>query len=110
MGNGAGNGAGNGGRGGGGGGETLSFFNVPYDSHPIYFHLPLYKYPRLIISNVTIFFLTNSLILSSWLLTLILFDDVDIDFSGALAREAPSGAPWVRECGKLAIQDNLVIT
>ena len=31
-------------------------------------------------------------------------------FSGALAREARSGAPWVRKCGKLPIQENLVIT
>ena len=30
--------------------------------------------------------------------------------SGALAREARSGAPWVRKCGKLPIQDNLLIT
>ena len=31
-------------------------------------------------------------------------------FSGALAREARSGAPWVKECGKLPIRENLVIT
>ena len=31
-------------------------------------------------------------------------------YSGALAREARSGAPWVRKCGKLPIQENLVIT
>ena len=30
--------------------------------------------------------------------------------SGALAREARSGATWVRKCGKLPIQKNLVIT
>ena len=30
--------------------------------------------------------------------------------SGALAHEARSGAPWVRKCGKLPIQENLVIT
>ena len=30
--------------------------------------------------------------------------------SGALAREARSGAPRVRKCGKLPIQENLVIT
>ena len=42
------------------GGKTLSFFNVHCDPHPIYFHLPLYKYPRPIISNVTNFFVTNS--------------------------------------------------
>ena len=30
--------------------------------------------------------------------------------SGALAREARSGAPWVKECGKLPIRENLVIT
>ena len=41
-------------------GRTLRFFNVHCDPHPIYFHLPLYRYPRLIISNVTIFFFTNS--------------------------------------------------
>ena len=35
--------------------------------------------------------------------------EVAID-SGALAREARSGAPWVRKCGKLPIQENLVIT
>ena len=32
------------------------------------------------------------------------------DFSGALAREARSGAPWVTKCGKLPIRENLVIT
>ena len=42
------------------GGKTLSFFNVHCDPHPIYFHLPLYKYPRPIISNVTNFLVTNS--------------------------------------------------
>ena len=31
-------------------------------------------------------------------------------FSGALAREARSGAPWVKKCGKLPIRENLVIT
>ena len=31
-------------------------------------------------------------------------------FSGPLAREARSGAPWVRKCGKLPIQENLVTT
>ena len=31
-------------------GRTPSFFNIHYDPHPIYFHLPLYDYPRLIIS------------------------------------------------------------
>ena len=31
-------------------------------------------------------------------------------YSGALAHEARSGAPWVRKCGKLPIQENLVIT
>ena len=31
-------------------GRTLRFFNVHCDPHPIYFHLPLYEYPRLIIS------------------------------------------------------------
>ena len=31
-------------------------------------------------------------------------------YSGALAREARSGAPWVKECGKLPIRENLVIT
>ena len=31
-------------------------------------------------------------------------------FSGALARKARSGAPWVRKCGKLPIHQNLVIT
>ena len=30
--------------------------------------------------------------------------------SGALAREARSGAPWVKKCGKLPIRENLVIT
>ena len=30
--------------------------------------------------------------------------------SGALAREARSGAPWVTKCGKLPIRENLVIT
>ena len=32
------------------------------------------------------------------------------NISGALAREARSGAPWVKECGKLPIRENLVIT
>ena len=31
-------------------------------------------------------------------------------YSGALAREARSGAPWVTKCGKLPIRENLVIT
>ena len=31
-------------------------------------------------------------------------------FSGALAHEARSGAPWVKKCGKLHIRENLVIT
>ena len=31
-------------------GEDSKFFNIHYDPHPIYFHLPLYDYPRLIIS------------------------------------------------------------
>ena len=30
--------------------------------------------------------------------------------SGALAREARSGAPWVKKCGKLPIREKLVIT
>ena len=30
--------------------------------------------------------------------------------SGALVREARSGAPWVRKCGNLPIRENLVIT
>ena len=30
--------------------------------------------------------------------------------NGALAREARSGAPWVKKCGKLPIRENLVIT
>ena len=30
--------------------------------------------------------------------------------SGALSREARSGAPWVTKCGKLPIRENLVIT
>ena len=34
----------------------------------------------------------------------------DLISSGALAREARSGAPWVKECGKLPIRENLVIT
>ena len=35
----------------------------------------------------------------------------DIQYiSGALAREARSGAPWVKKCGKLPIRENLVIT
>ena len=33
-----------------------------------------------------------------------------LGFSGALAREARSGAPWVTKCGKLPIRENLVIT
>ena len=33
-----------------------------------------------------------------------------LHYSGALEREARSGAPWVRKCGKLPIQENLVIT
>ena len=33
-----------------------------------------------------------------------------IIISGAPAREARSGAPWVRKCGKLPIQENLLIT
>ena len=33
-----------------------------------------------------------------------------IIISGALAREARSGAPWVTKCGKLPIRENLVIT
>ena len=32
------------------------------------------------------------------------------DNSGALVREARSGAPWVKKCGKLPIRENLVIT
>ena len=32
------------------------------------------------------------------------------DYSGALAREARSGAPWVKKRGKLPIRENLVIT
>ena len=31
-------------------------------------------------------------------------------YSGALAHEARSGAPWVTKCGKLPILENLVIT
>ena len=31
-------------------GRTARFFNIHHDPHPIYFHLPLYDYPRLIIS------------------------------------------------------------
>ena len=34
----------------------------------------------------------------------------NMDNSGALAREARSGAPWVKKCGKLPIRENLVIT
>ena len=30
--------------------------------------------------------------------------------SGALSREARSGAPWIKKCGKLPIRENLVIT
>ena len=42
-----------------------------------------------------------------------------LTYSGALAREAQaapggggggSGAPWVRKCGKLPIQENLAVT
>ena len=33
-----------------------------------------------------------------------------MNFSGALAREARSRAPWVKKCGKLPIRENLVIT
>ena len=33
-----------------------------------------------------------------------------VHYSGALAREARSGAPWVKKCGKLPIRENLVIT
>ena len=40
--------------------RTQRFVNVHYAPHPIYFHLPLYKYPKLIVSDVTIFFVTNS--------------------------------------------------
>ena len=36
-------------------GRTLRFFNVHCDPHPIYFHLPLHKYPRLIISYQSFF-------------------------------------------------------
>ena len=35
------------------------------------------------------------------------YDDV---FGGALAREARSGAPWLKKCCKLPIRENLVIT
>ena len=36
---------------------------------------------------------------------------VKVDYySGALACAARSGAPWVKECGKLPIRENLVIT
>ena len=47
-----------------GGGGTLSFFIAHYDPHPIYFHLSLHKYPRLIISRQNLF-LYKLLILSS---------------------------------------------
>ena len=30
-------------------------------------------------------------------------------YSGALAREARSGAPWVTKCGKLPIRENLTV-
>ena len=36
-------------------GRTLRFFNVHCDPHPIYCHLSLYKYPRLIISHQNFF-------------------------------------------------------
>ena len=45
-------------------GRTQSFFNVHYAPHPIYFHLPLYKNPRLIICCQN-FFRYKLLILSS---------------------------------------------
>ena len=35
---------------------------------------------------------------------------INVLFSGALAREARSEAPWVKKCGKLPIRENLVIT
>ena len=42
--------------------------------------------------------------------TLRAIKQTQIYYSGALAREARSGTPWVRKCGKLPIQENLVIT
>ena len=38
------------------------------------------------------------------------YQEILNNYSGALAREARSGAPWVKECGKLPIRENLVIT
>ena len=44
------------------------------------------------------------------MITVLVVDRHDVLFSGALAREARSGAPWVKKCGKLPIRENLVIT
>ena len=41
-----------------------------------------------------------------WLQSYVIY----INYSGALARAARSGAPWVKKCGKLPIRENLVIT
>ena len=38
------------------------------------------------------------------------YNGIHLIYSGALAREARSGAPWVKKCGKLPILENLVIT
>ena len=49
--------------------------------------------------------------LNTKLANILIITNNSIDLiSGALAREARSGAPWVTKCGKLPIRENLVIT
>ena len=47
---------------------------------------------------------------SKFNLTLVCISKLHYHYSGALVREARSGAPWVRKCGNLPIWENLVIT
>ena len=57
---------------------------------------PLLKMEGIIMDSCSVRYAVN--VLLSWF------------YSGALAREARSGAPWVTKCGKLPIRENLVIT